>query len=137
MSRPYRRKSGQDHSESDDRTSFECADPASPLRRRSAFARQIINVESIHARLRTGRRRGERPYGVLHHHWDHLGGTRTAIDEGATIVTHQSNRTLLEQHPLYERIVQTHWLRVGIVTAFAIVELWAAAKPVAVESRAH
>ena len=39
-------------------------------------------------------------------------------------------------NPLYQRIVQTHWLRVGIVTAFAIVELWAAAKPFAVESSA-
>jgi len=32
-----------------------------------------------------------------HHHWDHLGGIRTAIDEGATIVTHQSNRAFLER----------------------------------------
>ena len=27
-----------------------------------------------------------------HHHWDHLGGIRTAINEGATIVTHESNK---------------------------------------------
>ena len=26
----------------------------------------------------------------MHHHWDHLGGIRTAIDEGATIVTHKT-----------------------------------------------
>ena len=32
-----------------------------------------------------------------HHHWDHLGGIRTAIDEGAIIVTHQSNRAFLER----------------------------------------
>jgi glyoxylase-like metal-dependent hydrolase (beta-lactamase superfamily II) len=32
-----------------------------------------------------------------HHHWDHLGGIRTAIDEGATIVTHQSNKSFLER----------------------------------------
>src|SRR5207237_494826 len=32
-----------------------------------------------------------------HHHWDHLGGIRTAIDEGATIVTHQSNKAFLER----------------------------------------
>lgn len=32
-----------------------------------------------------------------HHHWDHLGGIRTAIDEGATIVTHESNRRFLER----------------------------------------
>jgi glyoxylase-like metal-dependent hydrolase (beta-lactamase superfamily II) len=30
-----------------------------------------------------------------HHHWDHLGGIRAAIDEGATIVTHQSNKAFL------------------------------------------
>jgi glyoxylase-like metal-dependent hydrolase (beta-lactamase superfamily II) len=32
-----------------------------------------------------------------HHHWDHLGGIRTAIDEGATIVTYQSNKVFLER----------------------------------------
>jgi glyoxylase-like metal-dependent hydrolase (beta-lactamase superfamily II) len=32
-----------------------------------------------------------------HHHWDHLSGIRTAIDEGATIVTHQSNKAFLER----------------------------------------
>ena len=32
-----------------------------------------------------------------HHHWDHLGGIRTAIDEGATIVTHNSNKSFLER----------------------------------------
>src|SRR5688572_3678219 len=32
-----------------------------------------------------------------HHHWDHLSGIRAAIDEGATIVTHESNRALLER----------------------------------------
>jgi glyoxylase-like metal-dependent hydrolase (beta-lactamase superfamily II) len=32
-----------------------------------------------------------------HHHWDHLGGIRTAMDEGATIVTHQSNKSFLER----------------------------------------
>ena len=32
-----------------------------------------------------------------HHHWDHLGGIRAAIDEGATIVTHQSNKALIER----------------------------------------
>src|SRR5204862_8125109 len=32
-----------------------------------------------------------------HHHWDHLGGIRTAMNEGAaTIVTHQSNKAFLE-----------------------------------------
>jgi glyoxylase-like metal-dependent hydrolase (beta-lactamase superfamily II) len=33
----------------------------------------------------------------MHHHWDHLGGVRTAIADGATIVTHESNRALLER----------------------------------------
>jgi len=32
-----------------------------------------------------------------HHHWDHLGGIRTAVDEGATIVTHQSNKAFLQR----------------------------------------
>jgi glyoxylase-like metal-dependent hydrolase (beta-lactamase superfamily II) len=32
-----------------------------------------------------------------HHHWDHLGGIRAAIDEGATIVTHASNREFLQR----------------------------------------
>ncbi|MFL5616818.1 MAG: hypothetical protein ACJ79A_00325 [Gemmatimonadaceae bacterium] len=30
-------------------------------------------------------------------HWDHLGGIRTAIDEGATIITHETNRIFLER----------------------------------------
>ena len=32
-----------------------------------------------------------------HHHWDHLGGIRTAMDEGATIVTYQGNKSFLER----------------------------------------
>jgi glyoxylase-like metal-dependent hydrolase (beta-lactamase superfamily II) len=32
-----------------------------------------------------------------HHHWDHLGGIRTAMDEGATIVTYQTNKAFLER----------------------------------------
>jgi glyoxylase-like metal-dependent hydrolase (beta-lactamase superfamily II) len=32
-----------------------------------------------------------------HHHWDHLGGIRTAMDEGAIIVTHESNKAFLER----------------------------------------
>jgi glyoxylase-like metal-dependent hydrolase (beta-lactamase superfamily II) len=32
-----------------------------------------------------------------HHHWDHLGGIRTAMNEGATIVTYQSNKAFLER----------------------------------------
>ena len=32
-----------------------------------------------------------------HHHWDHLGGIRAAIDEGAVIVTSESNRAFLER----------------------------------------
>src|SRR5207248_3006652 len=30
-------------------------------------------------------------------HWDHLGGIRAAMDEGATILTHQSNKAFLER----------------------------------------
>jgi glyoxylase-like metal-dependent hydrolase (beta-lactamase superfamily II) len=32
-----------------------------------------------------------------HHHWDHLSGIRAAIDEGATIVTNERNKALLER----------------------------------------
>jgi glyoxylase-like metal-dependent hydrolase (beta-lactamase superfamily II) len=32
-----------------------------------------------------------------HHHFDHSGGLRTYVDEGATIVTHQSNRAFYER----------------------------------------
>ncbi len=34
---------------------------------------------------------------AMHHHWDHLGGIRTAVDEGATIVTHETNKAFLER----------------------------------------
>jgi glyoxylase-like metal-dependent hydrolase (beta-lactamase superfamily II) len=34
-----------------------------------------------------------------HHHWDHLGGIRSAIDEGATIVTHETNKAFIERLP--------------------------------------
>jgi glyoxylase-like metal-dependent hydrolase (beta-lactamase superfamily II) len=34
---------------------------------------------------------------AMHHHWDHLGGIRAAIDEGATIVTHQTNKEFFER----------------------------------------
>jgi len=32
-----------------------------------------------------------------HHHWDHLGGIRAGMNEGATIVTHESNKAFLER----------------------------------------
>jgi len=32
-----------------------------------------------------------------HHHWDHLGGIRAGMNEGATIVTHASNKAFLER----------------------------------------
>jgi glyoxylase-like metal-dependent hydrolase (beta-lactamase superfamily II) len=32
-----------------------------------------------------------------HHHWDHLGGIREAFAEGATIITHESNKQFLER----------------------------------------
>jgi len=35
-----------------------------------------------------------------HHHFDHLGGLRTAFHEGATIVTHASNRDFYKQEVL-------------------------------------
>jgi glyoxylase-like metal-dependent hydrolase (beta-lactamase superfamily II) len=34
---------------------------------------------------------------AMHYHWDHMGGIRTAIDEGAIIVTHESNQELLQR----------------------------------------
>jgi glyoxylase-like metal-dependent hydrolase (beta-lactamase superfamily II) len=34
---------------------------------------------------------------TTHHHWDHLGGIRAAIDEGATIVTSELNKTFIER----------------------------------------
>ena len=34
---------------------------------------------------------------MMHHHWDHAGGIRSAIDEGATIVTHETNQRFLER----------------------------------------
>lgn len=34
---------------------------------------------------------------AAHHHWDHMGGIRSAIAEGATIITHETNRALLER----------------------------------------
>jgi glyoxylase-like metal-dependent hydrolase (beta-lactamase superfamily II) len=34
---------------------------------------------------------------TTHHHWDHFGGIRTAIDEGATIVTSEHNKELVER----------------------------------------
>jgi glyoxylase-like metal-dependent hydrolase (beta-lactamase superfamily II) len=35
-----------------------------------------------------------------HHHWDHLGGIRTYVHEGATIITHEANR------PYYEEVLR-------------------------------
>ncbi len=32
-----------------------------------------------------------------HHHWDHLGGIRTYVHEGATIITHEGNRAYYEE----------------------------------------
>jgi glyoxylase-like metal-dependent hydrolase (beta-lactamase superfamily II) len=37
-----------------------------------------------------------------HHHWDHLGGIRAAINEGATIVTHESNKAFIERVAMTE-----------------------------------
>jgi glyoxylase-like metal-dependent hydrolase (beta-lactamase superfamily II) len=35
-----------------------------------------------------------------HHHWDHLGGLRTYVHEGATVVTHAANR------PYYQEVLR-------------------------------
>ena len=40
-----------------------------------------------------------------HHHWDHLGGIRTYVHEGATIITHAGNR------PYYQEVLRARpWL---------------------------
>jgi glyoxylase-like metal-dependent hydrolase (beta-lactamase superfamily II) len=35
-----------------------------------------------------------------HHHWDHLGGIRTYVHEGATVITHEGNR------PYYQEVLR-------------------------------
>ena len=42
---------------------------------------------------------------TTHHHWDHLGGLRTYVHEGATVITHESNK------PYYQEV-----LRAGLWT---------------------
>lgn len=40
-----------------------------------------------------------------HHHWDHLGGIRTYVHEGATIVTHEGNK------PYYQEVLRARpWI---------------------------
>ena len=40
-----------------------------------------------------------------HHHWDHLGGIRTYVHEGATIITHEGNR------PYYQEVLHARpWI---------------------------
>ena len=41
-----------------------------------------------------------------HHHWDHLGGIRAAIAEGATIVTHESNKAFIERVAMTEHTLR-------------------------------
>jgi glyoxylase-like metal-dependent hydrolase (beta-lactamase superfamily II) len=41
-----------------------------------------------------------------HHHWDHLGGIRAAIAEGATIVTHESNKAFIEHVAMTEHTIR-------------------------------
>ena len=42
---------------------------------------------------------------TTHHHWDHLGGLRTYVHEGATVVTHEGNK------PYYQEILRAGlWL---------------------------
>jgi len=41
-----------------------------------------------------------------HHHWDHLGGIRAALDEGATIVTHESNKAFIERVATTEHTIK-------------------------------
>ena len=47
-----------------------------------------------------------------HHHWDHLGGIRAAIAEGATIVTHESNKAFVERGAMtHHTDVSNSWER--------------------------
>ena len=40
-----------------------------------------------------------------HHHWDHLGGLRAYVHEGATVVTHEGN------HPYYQEVLRARpWM---------------------------
>ncbi len=40
-----------------------------------------------------------------HHHWDHLGGLRTYVHDGATVITHEGNR------PYYQEVLRARpWL---------------------------
>ena len=42
---------------------------------------------------------------TTHHHWDHLGGLRTYVHEGATVITHESNK------PYYQEVLRAGpWL---------------------------
>ncbi len=42
---------------------------------------------------------------TTHHHWDHLGGMRTYVHEGATVITHEGNR------PYYQEVLRARpWL---------------------------
>ncbi len=51
---------------------------------------------------------GEKPIRFVvntHHHWDHLGGLRAYVHEGATVITHEGNR------PYYQEILRARpWL---------------------------
>ena len=40
-----------------------------------------------------------------HHHWDHLGGVRAYVHEGATIITHEGNRAYYE-----EIVTERQWI---------------------------
>lgn len=42
---------------------------------------------------------------TTHHHWDHLGGLRTYVHEGATVITHEGNK------PYYQEVLRAGpWL---------------------------
>ena len=42
---------------------------------------------------------------TTHHHWDHLGGLRAYVHEGATVITHEGNR------PYYQEVLRARpWL---------------------------
>jgi glyoxylase-like metal-dependent hydrolase (beta-lactamase superfamily II) len=64
--------------------------------------RSLAVIEEVHKLI------PQKPIRFLvntHHHWDHLGGMRAYVHEGATIITHESNRAYYE-----ELVTERQWI---------------------------
>ena len=65
-------------------------------------ARSLAVIDEVYRRI------PDKPIGFVvttHHHWDHLGGLRAYVHEGATVVTHESNK------PYYQEVLRAGpWL---------------------------